>query len=124
VLATRNGVIAVRPAAGGERGDLTDRNTVWTYRRRAPQLPSPLHYEGVLYLVNDGGIVTALDPAKGTMLSQNRLRGAVDAYYASPVAADGKLYFTSELGMVAVARPLAPGEESSELEILGVSHLD
>ncbi len=124
VLASRNGVIAVRPAAGGERGDLTDRNTVWSYRRRAPQLPSPLHYEGVLYLVNDGGIVTALDPAKGTMLSQNRLRGAVDAYYASPVAADGKLYFTSELGMVAVARPLAPGEESSELEILGVSHLD
>ncbi len=124
VLASRNGVIAVRPPAeGGASGDLTDANTVWSYRRRAPQLPSPLIYQGVLYLVNDGGIVTALDPESGAMLSQNRLRGAVDAYYASPVAADGKIYFVSELGMVAVVRPLAPGEETAELEVLQVNHL-
>ena len=58
------------------------------------------------------------------MLSQNRLRGAVDAYYASPVAADGKVFFVSELGMVAVARPLEPGEESLELEVLAVHPLE
>ena len=123
VLGSRNGVLAVRPGDAGETGDLTARNTVWSYRRRVPQLPSPLLYEGVLYLVNDGGIVTALDPETGAMLSQGRLRGAVDAYFASPVAADGKIYFTSELGLVAVVRPLAPGEESAELEVLRVNPL-
>lgn len=124
VLASQNGVLAIRPGAPGERGDLTGPNTLWSYRRRVPQLPSPLLYRGVLYLVNDGGIVTALDPETGQLLSQNRLAGAVDAYYASPVAADGKLFFVSELGMAVVARPLDPGEKAAELEVLRVNPLE
>ena len=123
VLSSQNGILAIRPGAFGEAGDLTERNTVWSYRRRVPQLPSPLLYGGVLYMVNDGGIVTALDPRTGEMLSQGRLQGAVDAYYASPVAADGKIYFVSELGLAAVVRPLDPGEESPELEVLRVNPL-
>ena len=123
VLASRNGVLAIRPGAPGQAGDLTAPNTVWSYRRRVPQLPSPLLYGGVFYMVNDGGIVTALDPETGAVLSQARLKGAVDAYYASPVAADGKIFFVSELGMAAVARPLDRGEEAAELEILRVNPL-
>ena len=123
VLSSQNGILAIRPGAPGESGDLTERNTVWSYRRRVPQLPSPLLYRGVLYMVNDGGIVTALDPESGAMLSQARLRGAVDAYYASPVAADGKIYFVSELGMAVVVAPLAAGEKSQELEVLRVNPL-
>ena len=123
VLRSQNGVLAIRPGGPGERGDLTAGNTLWSYRRRVPQLPSPLLYGGVLYLVNDGGIVTALDPESGRLLSQNRLAGAVDAYYASPVAADGKLFFVSELGMAVVARPLEPGEEAAELSVLRVNPL-
>ena len=121
VLSSQNGVLAIRPGAPGEAGDLTEPNTVWSYRRRVPQLPSPLLYGGVLYMVNDGGIVTALDPGSGEMLSQGRLSGAVDAYYASPVAADGKIYFVSELGLAAVVRPLDPGEKSPELEVIHVN---
>lgn len=124
VLSSQNGVLAIRPGAPGEAGDLTEPNTVWSYRRRVPQLPSPLLYGGVLYMVNDGGIVTALDPLSGKMLSQNRLQGAVDAYYASPVAADGKIYFVSELGLAAVVRPLDPGEESPELDVVQVNPLE
>ncbi len=123
VLASRNGVLAIRPGESGEAGDLTEQNTVWSYHRRVPQLPSPLLYGGVLYMVNDGGIVTALDPDSGAMLAQGRLRGAVDAYYASPVAADGKIYFVSELGMAVVVRPLTPGEDSPELEVVRVNPL-
>lgn len=123
VLSSQNGILAIRPGAPGEAGDLTEPNTVWSYRRSVPQLPSPLLYGGVLYMVNDGGIVTALDPTTGRRLSQARLRGAVDAYYASPVAADGKIYFVSELGLAAVVRPLDPGEESRELEVLEVNTL-
>lgn len=123
VLSSQNGILAIRPGAPGETGDLTEPNTVWSYRRRVPQLPSPLLYEGVLYMVNDGGIVTALDPDTGEVLSQGRLQGAVDAYYASPVAADGKIYFVSELGLAAVVRPLDPGEESPEFDVVQVNPL-
>ena len=123
VLSSQNGILAIRPGAPGEAGDLTEHNTVWSYRRRVPQLPSPLLYGGVLYMVNDGGIVTALDPGTGEMLSQGRLTGAVDAYYASPVAADGKIYFVSELGLAAVVRPLDPGEKSPELDVVQVNPL-
>ena len=122
VLSSQNGVLAIRPGAPGEAGDLTEPNTVWSYRRRVPQLPSPLLYGGVLYMVNDGGIVTALDPSSGKMLSQNRLQGAVDALLRPPpVAADGKIYFVSELGLAAVVRPLDPGEESPELDVVQVN---
>ena len=123
VLSSQNGILAIRPGEAGEVGDLTEQNTVWSYRRRVPQLPSPLLYRGVLYMVNDGGIVTALDPNTGEMLSQGRLNGAVDAYYASPVAADGKIYFVSELGLAAVVRPLDSGEKSPELDVVQVNPL-
>ena len=123
VLSSQNGILAIRPGAPGENGDLTEANTVWSYRRSVPQLPSPLLYGGVLYMVNDGGIVTALDPRTGEMRSQGRLAGAVDAYYASPVAADGKIYFVSELGLAAVIRPLDPGEKSPELDVVRVNPL-
>ena len=123
VLSSQNGILAIRPGGAGEAGDLTAQNTVWSYRRRVPQLPSPLLYRGVLYMVNDGGIVTALNPNTGEMLSQSRLNGAVDAYYASPVAADGKIYFVSELGLAAVVSPLDPGEKSPELNVVQVNPL-
>ena len=56
-------------------------------------------------MVNDGGIVTILDPANGERLDQGRLQDAVDSYRASPVAGDGKIYMVSELGMVSVLEP-------------------
>lgn len=102
----------------GGRGDMTAANTVWHYDRSVPQLPSPLLYRGVLYMVNDGGIMTALDPATGRSLAQSRLRGAVDAYYASPVAADGKVLVVSESGKVAVLKA------DGALTMLAVNDLD
>jgi outer membrane protein assembly factor BamB len=113
-LASRNGILAIR--VGGE-GDMTEKNVAWTYDRRVPQLPSPLLYGGVLYMVNDGGVVTSLDPNTGAVLSQGRLKGAVDNYYASPVAADGKIFMASELGKIAVLKP------GATLEILAVNDL-
>jgi hypothetical protein len=67
-----------------------------------PQLPSPIIYRDVLYMVNDGGIVTALSPSTGAEIGQGRLKGAIDHYYASPVAADGKIFMLSETGKVVV----------------------
>ncbi len=113
-LASRNGILAIK--VGGE-GDMTEKNVAWAYNKRVPQLPSPLLYQGVLYMVNDGGVVTSLDPATGEMRAQGRLKGAVDNYYASPVAADGKIFLASELGKVAVVRP------GGSLEVVAVNDL-
>jgi outer membrane protein assembly factor BamB len=99
---SENGMLAIR--LGGS-GDMTEKSIKWTYRRSVPQLPSPIVYENVLYMVNDGGIVTSLNPDTGTVIQQGRLKGALDNYYASPVAADGKIYFASEKGKVSVLKP-------------------
>jgi outer membrane protein assembly factor BamB len=89
----------------GGSGDMTEKSVKWVYRRAVPQLPSPLVYNNVLYMVNDGGIVTTLNPETGALIQQGRLKGAIDRYYASPVAADGKVYMASEKGKVSVLKP-------------------
>jgi outer membrane protein assembly factor BamB len=99
---SENGMLAI--TLGGA-GDMTEKSVKWVYRRAVPQLPSPLIYGGVLYMVNDGGIVTALKPETGELIRQGRLKGAIDRYYASPVAGDGKIYMASEKGKVAVLKP-------------------
>ena len=88
---------------GGE-GDVTGTNVLWRHYKSLPNVPSPLHYNGVVYLMKEGGILTALDAADGKVLKQGRLPGALDYYYASPVAADGKLFATSQAGHVTVVK--------------------
>ncbi|HEY7475595.1 MAG TPA: PQQ-binding-like beta-propeller repeat protein [Vicinamibacterales bacterium] len=100
-IASENGLLAIRL---GGKGDMTDTAIVWKYQRAVPQLPSPLLYRNVLYMVNDGGIVTTINPKDGTVIKQGRL-GPAEHYYASPVAADGHVYFVSEEGKVAVLPP-------------------
>jgi outer membrane protein assembly factor BamB len=98
-----NGMLAIR--LGGS-GDMTAKSVRWKFHRGIPQLPSPLIYENVLYMVNDGGgRVTLLDPEKGELLLQGRLPGSSDTFYASPVAGDGKVYISSEKGKVFVLPP-------------------
>ena len=101
-MASLNGMVAIR--LGGS-GDMTDESVVWRYHRSVPQLPSPLLYEGVLYMINDGGIATSFEPETGEVITRGRIRGAIDSYYASPIAADGKVFFVSEMGKVAVVAP-------------------
>jgi outer membrane protein assembly factor BamB len=100
-MAAENGMLAIRL---GGRGDMTDSGILWKYHKSVPQLPSPLLYRGVLYMVNDGGIVTTLRPKTGETIAQGRLQGAIDRYYASPVAADGKVFMASEKGKVVVLK--------------------
>src|SRR5436190_284009 len=52
----------------------------WTYRKSVPQIPSLLVYDGVLFFVSDGGILTSVDPASGNILKRGRL-GHGSAYY-------------------------------------------
>lgn len=73
----------------------------WTYRKAVPQVPSVLYDGGVLYFVNDGGILTSVDPGGGEVVKRERL-GQGSQYYASPVAAGGRLYLIDTEGKIAV----------------------
>jgi outer membrane protein assembly factor BamB len=101
-LDSENGMLAIR--LGGS-GDMSDTAIRWKYQRSVPQLPSPLLYGGVLYMVNDNGIVTTLNPDTGALLKQGRLSGAPGAVFASPVAAEGNIFFATEPGAVVVVAP-------------------
>jgi outer membrane protein assembly factor BamB len=92
--------------------------TRWRVTKSLPTVPSVLLYRDVLYLVKDGGILTTLDPAKGVVLKQGRLKGALDRYFASPVASEGKVYFVSETGKVVTLRAGGP-----DWEVLAVNDL-
>jgi outer membrane protein assembly factor BamB len=101
-LDSENGMLAIR--LGGS-GDMTDKAIRWKYQRSVPQLPSPLLYGGILYMINDNGIITTLNPETGALIKQGRLTGAPGPHFASPIAADGHIFFTSEAGAVVVVPP-------------------
>ena len=103
--AKRASVNAVSAIRLGGKGDMTEGAFKWRYYKTLPNVPSPLLYQGVLYLLKDGGIFTALDAETGAVLKQGRLREAMDKYFAAPIAADGKIYAMSETGKVSVLKP-------------------
>lgn len=90
---------AIRP--GGE-GDVTKTNVVWKFTQQAPANPSPLLVGDELYLISDAGIATCLDAKTGEELWRQRFGGT---YWASPLYADGKIFFCSEAGVVTVIKP-------------------
>jgi len=102
----------------GGQGDMTETAVVWKYHKSLPNVPSPLLYGDVLYMVKDGGIFTALNKETGAVLKQGRLRDAMDRYFSSPVAADGKIFTASEPGVVSVLRP------GAEWEVIAVSDFE
>jgi outer membrane protein assembly factor BamB len=67
-------------------------------------VPSPLLYDGVLYLVKNGGILSTFDAKTGEVTKTGRVTGAVGPYSASPVAAEGKVFLASEEGKVTVLK--------------------
>jgi outer membrane protein assembly factor BamB len=115
MLAAENGLLAIK--MGGD-GDRTSEAIRWRYQKPVPQVPSTLLYKGVLYMVNDGGVLISFDPANGNVLKQGRLTGAIDKYFSSPVGADDKVYLVGEGGAVSVLKA------AGEWEILKVNQLD
>jgi len=89
----------------------------WRFKRNLPYVPAPVLYDGIFYMVKSGGIVTSLDPATGALLKQGRSEKAPGSYYASPVAADGKVFLVSEEGKVSVLKA------SPQWEVLAVNDL-
>jgi outer membrane protein assembly factor BamB len=111
---SEHGLVAVR--AGG-MGDQTEKHLIWRYKKEYSNITSPLVYQGVLYTVKDGGIVTSLNPATGEVYKTGRSKDALEAYFASPVAADGKVYLVSNEGKVSVLKA------NAQWEVLAVNDL-
>jgi outer membrane protein assembly factor BamB len=96
-----NLLIAVGP---GGRGDISGTHVAWRHRQGLPYVASPLYYEGRVYFVKDGGLISSLDAKTGEpFYSQVRLP-ANGNYYASPVAAAGRIYVASLPGKLTVVK--------------------
>jgi outer membrane protein assembly factor BamB len=95
--------LAIKP---GGSGDVTRTHLAWSTERGSPFVPSPLVYRNQLYMVNDmASIVTSFDAATGKSLWQGRLGVAQrEGFSASPVAVDGKVFFTNDEGETFVLR--------------------
>ena len=91
-------VVAIRL---GGKGDVSKSHVVWQETKGVPEVPSPLCYQGRLYLVKERAIVSCLDPKTGKTLYRERL-GASGQCYASPVAGDGKIYIGTDTGWMVV----------------------
>jgi len=94
----QNAVLAIKPAG---RGELAPSATIWKHSRGVPYVATPVLDHGILWLVKEGGIVTKLDAATGELLQEERVPGFGN-YFASPVAGDAKVYFSSETGTMSV----------------------
>lgn len=92
-------VMAIRPDGAG---DVTDTHVAWTLAKGGPTTPSLLLDGDELYFVSDAGIASCVDAKTGRVHWSERLKGN---YSASPVLADGKIYFQSEEGVGVVLKP-------------------
>jgi outer membrane protein assembly factor BamB len=102
------GAVAIRPAK--TQGKLEAGAVRWRFKKNLPYIPAPLLYNDVYFMVRDGGIITSLDPATGKLLKEGRTRDAIGEYYASPVAADNKLFLANTDGKITVLKAGAQWE--------------
>ena len=106
-----HGMVFVCTAYGGSyllairtdgRGDVTDTHVSWTGKKQVPKRSSPLLVGDELYTVSDKGVATCLDARTGETHWTERILGNCSA---SPVLADGRIYFFAEDGQTTVIRP-------------------
>lgn len=99
-------LFAVKPDG---RGNVTKSHVAWSHSRAVPLTPSPVIAGNEFYMVSDNGIASCLDAATGKPHWQQRIGGN---HSASPLLADGRIYFLSEEGECTV---IVPGKQYREL---------
>jgi len=100
-------IFAIRPGGSGdislEKGQTSNGSVAWSTSKGGPYMPTPIVYRDHLYVCGNDGVVTCFEARSGKPVYKERL-GGKGGYTASPVAADGRLYFTSEEGGTNVVR--------------------
>jgi outer membrane protein assembly factor BamB len=98
-------IYAIKPGASGDislkEGKTENDKIAWSTSRNGPYMPTPVLYGKHLYICSNNGVVTCYEAKTGKQVYKERLGGSA-TYTASPVAADGRLYFTSEENGVVV----------------------
>jgi outer membrane protein assembly factor BamB len=107
----RGALIALR--AGGA-GKLADDAVAWSRKEGTPDSPCPVVWKGLLFLVSDNGIAQCLDARTGEPKWSQRLGGD---FKASPLAADGKVYFLNRSGKCTVVAAAEQFEKVAENKI-------
>ena len=99
-------VFAVKPGARGDltlaKGETASTHVAWSKTGRGSYMPTPLAYRGILYVLANNGVFDAYEIGTGRELYRQRLPSIGSGYSASPVAADGKIYLSSEDGEMLV----------------------
>lgn len=101
-------LFAIDPSGSG---DISETHVKWKTKKGVPKSPSVLCVRDELYMVDDRGVASCLNAHTGEMHWQRRLSGA---FSASPVFADGVIYFQNETGETTV---VAPGTTYKEVAI-------
>jgi outer membrane protein assembly factor BamB len=102
IAKAENTCVAIK---SGGQGDITGSHVAWKATRGLPYVPSPLFYEHRLYLIRDGGMISSFDAKTGkSFYLQERVDGASGSYYASPVAAAGRIYLANRDGKLTVVK--------------------
>jgi outer membrane protein assembly factor BamB len=112
-------VFAIKAGAAGDislkAGESSNEHIAWGRLRGGPYMPTPIVYGEYFYTIGNSGMVTCYETASGREIYKERLGGT--SYTASPVAADGRLYFVSEQGDVRVLKA------GPEFELLAVNKI-
>jgi outer membrane protein assembly factor BamB len=87
----------------GGNADVTETHIKWSNSEGISQVTSPLYYRGHIYLVKYGGVVSCFNAENGEKIYREMIE-ARGYYFASPVAADNKVYFCSKNGVVVVVQ--------------------
>jgi len=92
----------------------------WSLPRRGAYMPTPIVVDGLLYVINDRGILTCYEANTGEQVYRTRVYGRGEAYTASPVSAAGRIYFTSEDGDIHVVKAGRQFERLASNQVGGV----
>lgn len=105
----QSAIHAIRLNGGGRRPE-----AVWVSEKPGPQEPSPVYYRGLLYALMDNGVLVCLDGKTGKEVYRKRLGGACNS---SPIAANGRIYFSNNDGVTFVVKA------GREFELLAANSL-
>jgi len=97
-LSKDHGLIAINSHGSG---DITATHVLWQEKRHVAEVPSPLYYDGRVYMIKNGGLVSCMNAESGKLLYRERL-GAFGPYYSSPITAHGRIYIASGKGVITV----------------------
>lgn len=117
-------VYAIKPDASGdislESDESSNDGVAWSKKNGGPYMPTPIVYGDYLYCCANAGIVTCFDAKTGKQVYKKRLsaKGGQLAFTASPVAADGHIFYTAEDGRVLVVKA------GPEFEVVATNHLN